>query len=154
MSDTPSIKFQSKFRNHMIPVRSATFEYIPGSNARRPIPGLVAKFRGPFKLFDPDTAARDFAWSADEKQLVIDHLLSHKRFNVDFQLAPGSQLPEDKQHLVRNVPSAQKRRCMEAWVEGETIIQCKEEPVVGGDKCKLHTPQEGKIIKGLATTVD
>lgn len=153
MSDTPSIKFQSKYRNHMIPVRPATFDYVPGGG-RRPIPGLYAKFRGQYRLFDPDTAQRDYAWSDEDKERVIDWLLGHKRFNVDFFLAPGSTIPEDKEGLVRNKKTEQKRRCMEAWVEGESIIQCKNEPQAGTDKCKVHTPAEGRIIKGMATTVD
>lgn len=153
MSDTPSPKFQSRYRNHMIPVRSATFEHIPGAG-RRPIPGLYAKFRGPYRLFDPDIAARDFAWSDEDKQTVIDWLLGHKNFNKDFFLAPGSTLPEDKEHLVRNKPKAAKRRCSAAWVEGETIVQCKNEPMAGTDRCKDHAGVEQKIVKGLATTVD
>jgi len=153
MSDTPSPKFQSRFRNHMIPVRSATYEQIPGAG-RRPIPGLYAKFRGPYRLFDPDVSARDFAWSDEDKETVINWLLGHKNFNRDFYLAPGSTIPEDKEHLVRNKKAEQKRRCIEAWVEGETVIQCKEEPMVGSDRCQKHARVEQKIVKGLATTAD
>lgn len=147
------MKFQSKYRNHSIVVRSATFEHIPGAG-RRPIPGLVAKFRGPQRIFDPDQAAREYAWKPGEKEIVEDWLLNHPKFMIDFFPAPGEQIPEEKEELVQRKPAAQLRRCQKVGVENGEVVQCPLEATAGRDFCHDHDPENAQIIKGPATTID
>ena len=149
-------KFQSKFRNHMIVARSATFNIVPGLPAI-PVPGLYAKFVGPNRIFDPDKAAKEEGWSDEDRDLIETWLLGHDMFMVDFFLAPGQSIPEEKAHLVKRgkrEDAAKFKKCTALGIVDGDIVQCQNEATAGRDFCAEHDPETQKIVKGLSTTMD
>lgn len=147
--------FQSRYRNHMIVIRPATFDVLAPGRVR-PVPQIAAKFRGPQRLFDLDKSAAEAGWDDETKNWVLEHLLSHPKFYIDFFPGPKQQIPEDKQHLVQRKPRAARRLCQNfeyGDVDGEmTIIQCRNEAAAGRDYCAEHDPELNNIKSGLGTT--
>lgn len=147
--------FQSKFRNHTIVIRPATFEPIAPGRVR-PVPQIVAKFRGPQRLFNLESAAQENHWDAETKEIVLDWLLSHPKFYIDFFPGPMQQIPEDKMHLVKRKPRAAKKLCADlkyGEVDGAiSIVQCQNEAAAGRDYCAEHDPELNNIKSGLGTT--
>lgn len=144
--------FQSKFKNHKIVIRSATFEFFPGLG-KKLVPGLVADFGNKTRTFDTAHAAKANRWKEGEEEFVTDWLLEHPKFMVDFFPAPGQTIPEGKEDLVRRKEKAVLRRCTKiGFVDGE-LVQCELEATAGRDFCQEHDPDTQRIRKGIGTTV-
>lgn len=148
--------FQAKWRNSTYILRKSSYKTT--DFGRDLVPGLIAKFKGPQRLFDSVATAEALGWSDKERVFVEDKLLGHKDFGNGIYLAPGEQLTEAQKKKVKNTESLapSRVRCQKFWVEDGDIKQCNAVAVPGTQYCSEpgHNPQEPRIIKGMQTTAD
>lgn len=146
------MRFQSKYRTHTIQVRGTRRFILPGSISPTIEAGIFVKFEGPQRIFDSEKQG----WDAETVNMVEDFVLKHKHYGNGIYLAPGQELPAEKLEVARVKPKATKLFCSAVSVNQETgeIDQCPKEPTVGRKYCMEHDPDEVKITRGGATTVD
>jgi hypothetical protein len=116
--------------------------------------GLIAKFKGPQRLFDSVAAQEELGWSDEDRLYVEKRLLGHKDFGRGLYLAPGETLPEDMVEHVKNKTALTKAkaRCQFISAAGGEINQCSNEAALGQSFCAEHDPARQQIVKGMLTT--
>lgn len=138
--------FQSRYRNHTIVMRSATYEVIPGLQRSRLVPQIVAQFTGPQRLFDSEAAARTNNWSDEEHKELVDWLFNHPKYKLDFFVAPGLTIPDEYKDIK---PEKQGPRICEKFeIVDNDIIRCPEPVTAGRNFCKLHDGSEQEKLVG------
>jgi hypothetical protein len=141
------MKFQSKYTNAAYIVRPTSRVYYPEMGISQLKPGLAAKFQGPQRIFDSVKTQEMLGWSDAEREAVEDHLLQHRDWGLGLYLAPGEELPEGKQAIVRIKEPVQIRRCGQLEVLDGDIRQCAEMASVGREFCAKHDPDAPKITQ-------
>lgn len=142
--------FQSRYKQHTIVMRSATYEPIPGLQRARLVPQAVATFTGPQRLFDTEAAVRTGVLRADDEQPLIDWLFNHPKYMIDFFVAPGQTIPEEYKELSERKAPPKPRICEYFEIVDNDIIRCPEGVTAGRNFCKLHDGSEQKKIVGTA----
>lgn len=153
--------FQSRYKQHTIVMRSATYEQIPGLQRSKLVPQVVAIFTGPQRLFDSVAAQRTNAWSDETRKELEDWLFNHPKYMIDFFVAPGEAIPEEYQELSQRKAPVRPRICEHFEIVDNDIIRCPEPVTAGRNFCKLHDGSEqqkrvgqaGSGNVGLPTTV-
>lgn len=153
--------FQSRYRQHTIVMRSATYEQVPGLQRSKLVPQIVATFTGPQRLFDSVAAQRQNAWSDEDRIAMEDWLFNHPKYMIDFFVGPGEEIPEEYQELSQRKAPPKPLICEKFEIVDNDIIRCPEPVSAGRHFCKLHDGSEQQILKGasgsgdvgLATTV-
>lgn len=141
--------FQSKYKQHTIVMRSATYEQVPGLQRSRLVPQIVATFTGPQRLFNSEVARRENTWSEEEEQQLIDWLFNHPKYMIDFFVAPGQEIPEEYQELSRRKAPEKPRICEHFEIIDNDIIRCPNGVAPGSDKyCGEHDGSEQVRIQG------
>lgn len=147
------MRFQSKYRNYQLMFRPSRWGYNP-DQTRTLVQGITITFSGPQRIFDSVEAERLGNWDEGVRDQVEDYILKNKKYGNDIYLAPGQDLPEDKQAVARIKPEEVRRFCRDIFFEDGELQQCKDEPAVGRDYCAKHDPDQTRIVKGLATSTD
>jgi len=144
---------QSRWRNAAYVIRRSEKIIYPGLGTEIR-PGLIAKFKGPQRLFDSEVAAVENNWSDEEREFVEKRLLGHKDFGRGIYMAPGQILTEEQEQHVRNksVLVKPKQRCTYISATGGEIRQCPEEALLGEQFCSIHDPDKQQVVKGMLTT--
>lgn len=145
--------FQSKWRNAAYVIRKSQKVIYPGVGSEIKW-GLIAKFRGPQRLFDSELSQESYGWTDEERIQVEDGLLGHKDFGRGVYLAPGENLPENRVSSVKNKEAIARVavRCQNIATVGMEIVQCKNEAAVGNVFCDDHRTDAPQITKGMLTT--
>ena len=119
------------------------------------LPGLIAKFRGPQRLFDSEASQIQNEWTDEEREFVENRLLAHKDFGKGLYLAPGQEMPEGKSEHVRDksILARKAKRCQNITTEAGDIVQCPAEAAFANQFCDKHRTDKGsQIVKGMLTT--
>jgi hypothetical protein len=140
--------FQSRYRQHTIVMRSATYEPIPGMQRSKLIPQIVATFTGPQRLFDSEQQQRQNVWSDEDRIAMEDWLFNHPKYMIDFFVAPGQDIPEEYQELSQRKAPLKARICEKFEIIDNDIIRCPEPVTAGRNFCKAHDGSEQQILKG------
>lgn len=140
--------FQSRYKNHLIVMRSATYEQIPGLQKSRLVPQVVANFTGPQRLFDSTSAKRQNAWSDETEQELIDWLFNHPKYMIDFFVAPGQDIPDEYKELSSRRAPERPRICESFDIVDNDIIRCPNPVTAGRSFCKDHDGSEQKKLVG------
>lgn len=146
--------FQSRYRQHTIVMRSATYEAIPGLQRAKLIPQLVATFTGPQRLFDSVQQQRQNAWSDEDRIAMEDWLFNHPKYMIDFFVAPGETIPEEYQEVSQRKAPPKPRICEKFEIVDNDIIRCPEPVTAGRNFCKAHDGSEQQIMRGAGGSGD
>ena len=145
------MRFQSKWNNTSYVVKANTYMFYPGLGKEK-VPGLVAKFTGPQRIFDSEKTALERGWTDEQREWVERHLLRHPDFGRGIYLAPGEEMTQEQATLVRDPQRIPKKRCASFALDGDEINQCSAMASLGSEYCEDHDPEKNKITKGMTTT--
>lgn len=143
--------FQCKWKNYAMLVRKSYFAISP-EGEKTFVPGLIARFSGPKRIFDSDLVAEQLGWTPAEKKRVEEKIVRSKRFGNGIYLGPGQELSASLAKISNWKPPEKKLRCQYLESTGGDIIQCPEEPTAGREFCVDHDPQQVQVISGALTT--
>lgn len=140
--------FQSKYRGHMIVMRSATYEQVPGLQRSKLVPQLVAKFEGPQRLFNSRAVQAAENWSEEDHDAMVDWLFNHPLYMVEFFVAPGEKIPDEYAKLSERKAPPKPLICERFEIIDNDIIRCPNPVTAGRSYCKEHDDSEQKHIVG------
>jgi len=146
--------FQSRYRQHTIVMRSATYEPLPGVQRSKLVPQIVATFTGPQRLFDSLQQQRQNNWSDEDRIALEDWLFNHPKYMIDFFVAPGQDIPEEYQELSQRKSPPKARICEKFEIIDNDIIRCPEPVTAGRNYCRAHDGSEQQILKGAGGSGD
>jgi hypothetical protein len=146
--------FQSRYRQHTIVMRSATYEPLPGMQRSRLIPQIVATFTGPQRLFDSVKAQRENNWTDEERVELEAWLFNHPKYMIDFFVAPGETIPEEYREQSERKAPPKPRICERFEIIDNDIIRCPEPCTAGSNFCKAHDGSEQQKIVGKGGSGD
>jgi len=146
--------FQSRYKQHTIVMRSATYEQIPGLQRAKLVPQIVATFTGNQRLFNSETAQRENAWSDEDRLAMEDWLFNHPKYMIDFFVAPGQEIPEQyKEQTYRREPE-KPRICERFEFVDNDIIRCPNPVSAGRNFCAEHDGSKQTILQGSGGSGD
>lgn len=143
--------FQSKYVNYAMMVRKSYWKISPDGE-KELVPGLIATFSGPQRLFDSEKAQEQFDWSDADRKRVETKIVKSKRYGTTIFPAFGQELPAYLAKVARWKQPEKKLRCQYIWTEDGQMNQCSEEPTAGREFCVDHDPQQTQIIRGALTS--
>lgn len=146
--------FQSRYKQHTIVMRSATYEQIPGLQRAKLVPQVVATFTGPQRLFNSETAQRENGWSDETRKELEDWLFNHPKYMIDFFVAPGETIPEEYAELSQRKAPPKPRICESFQIVDNDIIRCPNPVTAGRNFCKEHDGSEQKRLIGTGGSGD
>ncbi len=143
----PSLRLQSKYREHRIMIRPTRRVFHEGFGYE-PIPGLAVRFEGPQRIFDSAASQEKYGWSDEERDQVERKLVQATEFMNDYYPAPFSTIPEHLQAIARTKVPTAIRKCQAFGFNDGNLAQCDQPATAGRQWCAEHDPDVTRIVQG------